>query len=588
MHAPRIKPSFTMHSLVCQLQSLFKAAIKEAFPTLPDVTASITRSKPEFGDFQCNNAMGLFKKHRKDLPDCNSPKMVGDKIAAAVDTSAFKEVSVAPQGFITVRLGEEWVSRALRPCVQSDFEYKFGEGRVLVDFSSPNIAKEMHVGHLRSTILGEAISKCLEFGGYTVLRRNHLGDWGTQFGMLIEYMRESHPDFLTCPPELTQLCGFYKQSKIRFDEDPEFKRRAQQQVVSLQSGDAFATEAWKLFCKVSEADFQQIYDRLQVQELVPRGESFYNEMIPGIVKELETFITVSDGAKCFFVDNYPQKKKGEVPLMVVKSDGGYGYDSTDLAAVHYRLDKNGEDCQWVVYVTDMGQESHFKKIFKAAEIVGWSEPTTRLDHVGFGLVQGDQGKKFKTRSGDVVKLTTLLDEARDRALAEIQRRQEDTDETADCEAARKIGFSAVKYFDLKQNRTTNYRFSFDAMLDPKGNTAVYLLYAYARICSIFRKAEVEASSLDASNLQVAHPKERELAVLLLTFPELMDAFHRDLAVHRLCEYCYDLSTTFSDFYRECRVVGSDEQESRLILCELTRKMLATVFNLVGIQALERI
>lgn len=575
-----------MQSLVSSLQEVFGTAIREAFPTVGDVAVSISKSKPEFGDFQCNNAMGLFKKNRAALGECQSPKEVADAILAKVDQSTFKETTVSPQGFITVRLSEAWLGGRLQPFIHAPFEYKVKNGRCVIDFSSPNIAKEMHVGHLRSTILGQAISKCLEFSGVTVEKRNHLGDWGTQFGMLIEYMREVHPDFLTNPPELTELCAFYKASKKRFDEDAEFKKRAQMQVVSLQSGDEFATEAWKLFCRVSEQDFQQIYDRLNVDGLVARGESFYNDMIPAVVEELADKIEVSDGAKCFFVDNYPKKKKGEVPLMVVKSDGGYGYDSTDLAAVKFRLSPEGENCNWAIYVTDMGQEAHFKKVFKAAEIVGWHEKDrTRLDHVGFGLVQGSDGKKFKTRSGDTVKLTDLLDEARDRAIAEIEKRSE---EGADPAAAQKIGYSAVKYFDLKQNRTTNYRFSFDAMLDPKGNTAVYLLYAYARICSIFRKAEVDPSTLKVEDLEITHPEERKLAVLILSLPDLMDLFLKDLAVHRLCEFCYDLSTQFSDFYRECRVVGSPEQNSRLILCHLTKKMLATVFDLVGIEPLERI
>eukprot|EP00745_Piridium_sociabile_P041254 TRINITY_DN81293_c0_g1_i2.p1 TRINITY_DN81293_c0_g1~~TRINITY_DN81293_c0_g1_i2.p1 ORF type:complete len:455 (-),score=36.45 TRINITY_DN81293_c0_g1_i2:115-1479(-) len=454
----------------------------------------------------------------------------------------------------------------------------------------------MHVGHLRSTIIGESICRFLEFVGHTVMRVNHVGDWGTQFGMLIQHIDESGVDLVNRCLELSDLDALYKASKRRFDDEEDFKKRSTQRVVQLQAGDEKTRKIWEKLCEISRYEFQKIYDRLQVT-IDCYAESFYNSRIPGTVDELLTqgVAKIHQGARMIFT-----KSGSEAPLIAMKSDGGYGYDSTDLASIKYRLCEVKADR--IVYVTDMGQSDHFLKLFEVAEIAGWHVPgKTRLDHIGFGVVQGEDGKKFKTRSGKAVKLVALLDEARDRALAEVLSRAADRDETkddsdrpSDSQAAEKIGYSAVKYFDLKQHRVSPYQFSFDRMLDNKGNTAVYMMYMYARICQIMRKAKeqsgvsVEFLTSDSLSLEDCHPSERELAKALLRFPDIVDSVVEECLPHKMAEFMYDIATKFSDFYKECKVVGSSTEASRLLLCEVTRRVLDKSFYLLGIQPLQRL
>ena len=579
-----------MKQLQLQVASLFRSAIAKVLSPLgaavPDIALVVAR--PQFGDYQCNNAMSLFKQHGPALA-VRSPKEMADRISAALQPecgSVFESVSVAPAGFITVKLSTEWIRSEIVGMTVNGILYKDpNPQRVTVDFSSPNIAKEMHVGHMRSTILGETLCRVLEETGHTVFRINHVGDWGTQFGMLIEYIKEEYPDFLTNRPEISDLEGFYKAAKVRFDADSDFKLRAQRQVVALQSGDPFARDAWKILCEISRASFQVIYDRLGIT-LEERGESFYNDMIPEVVNKLDTLglIQESNGAKCIFTSI------DDVPLMAVKSDGGFGYDSTDLAAIYHRLFDTKSD--WIIYATDLGQANHFEKIFDAAKQAGWYVPgRNRLDHVGFGMVLGEDGKRFRTRSSETVKLKDLLDEATKRAEDELRERFTNggalMDEAALVNAAETIGIAAVRYFDMRNNRTTNYTFSYDKMLDPKGNTAVYLLYAYARISSIIRASKVDVSTLDAATeLALTQPSERDLALELLKFPDMVQSVLADLFPHKLTDYMWDLSNKFTAFYMECRVVDSPEMRSRLILCKATKEVLAKCFYFLAIKPLE--
>ncbi|PFH32305.1 arginyl-tRNA synthetase family protein [Besnoitia besnoiti] len=595
-----------MQVLVSQVKEAFRRALTAAFPAV-DHAPIIGTSK--FGDFQCNSAMALFKQNGKDVLGVNSPKEAGEKIAEHLkDEKLFTNVQASPQGFVTVDIAAEWLCKDLQDMLRQKGPVKLAPAekklRVMVDFSSPNVAKEMHVGHLRSTIIGESISRILAFYGHEVQRINHIGDWGTQFGMLIEYLHSEFPDYKANMPDISDLNAFYKKAKAAFDADEDFKRRSREMVVKLQGGNEAALESWRLICDVSRHEFEKVYKRLDVS-LEERGESYYNEEIPKVVKELteKGMIKESDGAKCIFTP------VNEVPLMAVKSDGGFGYDSTDLAAIKDRLITRQGD--WLIYLTDLGQEEHFLKIFAAAKEAGWHKPPeTRVDHMGFGVVQGQDGKRFKTRSGEVVKLVDLLDEAKVRALKELQRRKEEegaeekrengegftpclatgtsvADEEME-KAAEAIGYSAVKYFDLKQNRHTDYKFSFDRMLDPKGNTAVYMLYAYARICAIFRKAGVDVSSINPEELKIEEPAERKLAVTLAQFPDILASILEDLHIHRLAEYMYKVSGAFTDFYQSCKVLGGPQQNARLLLCEATRKILEISFHLLGIKPLERI
>jgi len=582
-----------MKTVQSQVKQLFVQALRVAFPSIqPD--CQLVKGNPKFGDYQCNNAMGIFRDHGKSL-GCSTPGAVAELIKSNIPANdIIGEVVVSPQGFVTVKLAEPWLEKQVADILGSEITYNDPpKKRVVVDFSSPNIAKEMHVGHLRSTIIGESTCRILEFCGHEVHRLNHVGDWGTQFGMLIEYMKEKYPNFQDELPEVSDLQEFYKASKKRFDDDEAFKEKARLAVVDLQGGGEFARIAWQKICDVSRKAFQRIYDRLDIV-VEERGESYYNAMIPPLVEELKVrgLCQDSDGAMCIFTP-----RVCPIPLMVVKSDGGFGYDSTDMAAIYHRLFVMRSD--WVVYITDLGQESHFHMIFDAAEQAGWHRPAvSRCDHMGFGVVQGEDGKKFKTRSGETVKLTDLLDEAGERALKEIQERvKEQTERGEEVHlktveeqeaAAERIGVAAVRYFDMKQNRTSPYAFSYDRMLNAKGNTAVFLFYAYARMRAISRKSGVQTNSIPSSELKIGHAAERELALKILQFPDVIEGILGDLHLHRLTDFLWEICNVFTTFYTQCHVVGSEEQNSRLLLVEATRKVLQKSFFLLGFTPLERI
>lgn len=577
------------------VKALFEQALRSAFPSI-QTEVLVVKGNPKFADYQCNNAMNIFKDHGKSLGYASAVAVAEAIKKALPKDDMIGEVTVA-QFFVNLKLNQDWITRQVTQISSQTLTYEdLPRKRCVVDFSSPNIAKEMHVGHLRSTIIGESVCKILEFCGHEVHRLNHVGDWGTQFGMLIEYMKETYPDFETSLPDISDLQEFYKSSKKRFDEDDAFKERARLAVVDLQSGGKFAINAWQRICDVSRKAFQKIYDRLKVT-VEERGESYYNSMIPVLVKELQDreLVVESDGAMCLFT---PNVSKDGPPLMAVKSDGGYGYDSTDLAAVYHRLFIMRAD--WVVYITDLGQEQHFHMIFDAARQAGWHrEGVTRLDHMGFGVVQGEDGKKFKTRSGETVKLQDLLDEAVERAEKEIQSRVEGQEKdggeaflkTAEeqKEAAERIGIAAVRYFDMNRNRISPYAFSYDKMLDPKGNTAVYLFYAYMRIRSVQRKAGVDEIGVPkGAVLKLTDPSERALAIMVLQFPDVIDAILGDLHLHRLPDYLWETCTLLTTFYSKCRVLDVPEQDSRLLLLEATRRVLYQSFAFLGFEPLERL
>jgi len=576
-----------------QVQGIFTEALRKAFPSIQQETV-VVKGQPKFGDYQCNNAMGIFRDHGKSLGLASAAKVAEAIKASLPPNDLISEVVIGGPGFVTVKLSESWITQRLADVVAGDVECSdLPRKRVVVDFSSPNIAKEMHVGHLRSTIIGESTCRILEFCGHEVHRLNHVGDWGTQFGMLIEYMKEAYPNFQDQLPEISDLQTFYKASKKRFDEDEDFKRKAQLSVVDLQKGGEFARSAWQKICDVSRMAFNRIYDRLGIT-VEERGESFYNSLIPPIVEDLQArgLCVESNGAMCLFTP-----KVAEIPLMAVKSDGGFGYDSTDLAAIYHRLFLMRAD--WVVYITDLGQELHFHMIFDAAKQAGWHRPpVTRVDHMGFGVIQGDDGKKFKTRSGETVKLSNLLDEAVERASQEIAERvagqeKEGTEvflktPEEQQDAAEKIGIAAIRYFDMKQNRTTSYAFSYEKMLDPKGNSALYLFYAYARIRSIQRKSGVDPATIPMSELKVPHAAERDLALKILQFPDVIEAILASLHLHQLTDYLWELCNTLTAFVTKCKVINDPAQNSRLLLCEATRKVLSKSFFLLGFTPLEKI
>eukprot|EP00761_Pharyngomonas_kirbyi_P013812 gb/GECH01013841.1/.p1 GENE.gb/GECH01013841.1/~~gb/GECH01013841.1/.p1 ORF type:complete len:585 (+),score=147.40 gb/GECH01013841.1/:1-1755(+) len=574
------------------LSKTFRSAISQAYPELNDnFQVSLAPSKTlKHGHYQCNNAMELKKKL-----GVKNPREVAQKILEQIDNSSIiQKAEVAGPGFINIHLSTDWMSKNVKNIVTEGVlppELKYR--KVAIDFSSPNIAKNMHVGHLRSTIIGETLSRTFEFVGYDVDRINHVGDWGTQFGMLIAYLKEQYPNFLQEVPDISDLNGFYKQAKVKFDQDEDFKARAHSEVVSLQAGEENNMSAWRLLCDISRKEFQKIYDRLDVK-INEVGESFYNPFIPQVIEELKQkgIAEESDGALCIFVEGHDH------PLIIKKSDGGYGYGSTDMAAIWYRIHQLKST--WLVYVVDSGQSTHFDMVFKAAKRAGWVSDDIRINHVGFGVVLGEDNKRLKSRSGDTVKLVDLLDEARDRTYKSIKERAQDAEdneyntgvnlsEEEMREASETIGYAAVKYADLKSNRLSNYIFSFDRMLDLKGNTAVYLLYAHARIASISSKAGVDIDTIkEHTPIELDHVSEQRLALHLLKFPEIISSAIDELLPNRICEYLYGLASIFNDFFRDCRVIGTEQQNSRLLLCEATALTMRQCFNLLGMKYLMRI
>ncbi len=584
-----------MVSLIEQLQTKFSQALVAAFGSELATTDPLVvpTNNPKFGDYQSNIALPLAKTLKQ------KPREIAQKIVDNLEVANICETpEIAGPGFINLTLKTDYIAQQLS-AISSDsrlgIEPAKQTQRVLVDFSSPNIAKEMHVGHLRSTIIGDSIARVLEFQGHDVLRINHVGDWGTQFGMLIAYLREAYPEALTTANalDLGDLVSLYRQAKKRFDEDEEFRETSRQEVVNLQAGAEDSRHAWQLLCNQSRREFQVIYDFLDVK-LTERGESFYNRLLPDVVADLEKLGLLEEdaGAKCVFLEGFSNKQGDPLPLIIQKSDGGYNYATTDLAALRYRIQKDG--AQRIIYVTDAGQGNHFTQFFQVARRAGWLTDEVEVVHVPFGLVQGEDGKKLKTRSGDTVRLRDLLDEAISRARNDLESRlnKEERHESQDftTQVSQLVGLSAVKYADLSQNRISNYIFSYDKMLSLQGNTAPYLLYAYARVKSIGREGKIDFSQL-GEQAQVVLNQETELALAkhILQLGEIIKEVERELLPNRLCEYLYILSQKYNKFYEQCPVLKSDEpiRTSRLILCDLTARTLELGLSLLGIAVLQR-
>lgn len=600
--------SDTRALLAARVQRTLVDLYAENAPADPKLTSA---TRPEFGDYQCNAAMALSKKLKQ------KPRDVATAILEALDVSDLCNApSIAGPGFINLSLRDEFVIDKLQ-AMCSDRERlgippRKNKQRIVVDFSSPNIAKDMHVGHLRSTIIGDTLARILEFLGHDTIRLNHTGDWGTQFGQLIAYIKSECPRLLTgeldAAAEIGDLVVFYKKAKERFDKDPEFKSTALAEVVQLQGGNPDSLKAWNMICDVSRAEFQKVYSRLNIK-LTERGESFYNPFLKDVVDNLteNNFAVRNEGAMVVFLegDKFKGRDGDPLPVIVRKSDGGFLYATTDLAAIRYRVNEDKADR--IVYVTDVGQSLHFEQIFAVARKAGFLPDSVQVQHVAFGLVQGEDGKKFKTRSGAAPKLAELLDEARDRVRKELERRaetapdagQEAPEPQSEEEMARiseLIGIAAVKYADLKNNRTSNYKFSFDKMVKLEGDTAPYIMYAYARVQGIYRTAAEAASGGDAElpqNIEFTFVKdqERALAKNLLRLPEVLTELERDLMPNNLCEFVLGLTVRFNQFYEECPVLHAETQQlknSRLALCQISADVLKLCLGLLGIPTLDRI
>ncbi|WP_348945705.1 arginine--tRNA ligase [Chitinibacter sp. FCG-7] len=539
--------------------------------------------KPEFGDFQANGVMGAAKAAK------TNPRELAAKVVAALDLAGIADqVEIAGPGFINIHLAPSFLAQRLDAARSDDALgiIKPASQKVMVEYSSPNLAKEMHVGHLRSTIIGDAIARVLAFAGHDVQRCNHVGDWGTQFGMLVAYLVETRKSG-DADLELADLENFYRKSKVRFDEDAAFADTARQYVVKLQGGDAEVLALWKQFVEVSMHHCQAVYDKLGVglDLAAVRGESAYNDDLPVVVSDLKAagLLEESQGAQVVFLPEF-KNPEGEAQAMIIqKKDGGYLYATTDLAAIRYR--HRSLDLKRVVYVVDARQSLHFQQLFTLSRKAGFAPADMALEHVAFGTMMGEDGKPFKTRSGDTVKLVELLDEAVERAYMLVSQKNPDLAEDTRRSIAQAVGIGAVKYADLSKNRTSDYIFNWDTMLAFEGNTAPYLQYSYTRVASVFRKVgEFDSSAA----IVIAEPAEKQLALQLAQFDEVIAFVSDTCQPHQLCAYLFNLAQQFSRFYEACPILSAEGavRDSRLALAALTARTMKTGLSLLGIAVLE--
>ncbi|MCL4380639.1 arginine--tRNA ligase [Candidatus Dependentiae bacterium] len=578
-----------MLSLRTYLLERLVTATHQAFPLLPHATEHVELTQAtnsRFGHYQSNMAMKLSKIIGKP------PREIATNIAQALQSlpdNGIAQLEIAGPGFLNITLNNDllaaYAMRALQP--RCGIPPVSKPKKIIIDFSSPNIAKEMHVGHLRSTIIGDSLARMFEFVGDDVLRLNHLGDWGTQFGMLIAYLKQFHPTVVqgTRSTTLSELVVWYKEAKQLFDTDEQFAKQAQQEVVALQQGEATARKIWQQLCIISARAYQEIYQLLDVR-LVDRGESFYNAMLPAIVSLLQAkgLTSLSDGATCVFLPGFTGSTGEPLPLIVQKTDGGFNYATTDLAALQQRI--TVEQADRIIYITDAGQALHFSMVFATARAAGFFDArNVIIDHAPFGLVCGTDGKKFRTRSGDVEKLIDLLHNAIDAATVIVREKNPTMPMQEQDALAQIIGIAAIKYNDLSYHRTSDYIFSYETMLKLEGNTAPFVLYSFVRCRSIVQKAGVSVPS--SAPIQLEHPSEIALAVHIAQLAETIETATTQLLPNRMTDYLYNLATAFNAFFRDCHVVGSEQQASRLALCQATANTLQLGLSLLGIQTVER-
>jgi arginyl-tRNA synthetase len=560
----------------------------------------------KFGDYQANGVMAVAKQLK------TNPRQLAEKVVGQLDVTDICELpEVAGPGFINLRLKPEFIAKRLLE-INSDTSQRLGISKVqdpktvVVDFSGPNIAKQMHVGHLRSTIIGDAICRLLEFEGHNIIRQNHIGDWGTQFGMLCAHFDkivrgaqkvDGIYEAINIDKTLADIEGFYREAQDLYKTDEEFAKTARAAVVGLHTGHRIWIRYWESIVKATSKHFKEIYNRLVVtlKDDDVRGESFYKDMLADVVTELKkkNLAVESDGAICVFPPGFKTKEGNPLPLIVQKSDGAFLYATTDLAAIHYRVSVLG--AKKIIYVTDARQSLHFEMVFAVARLAGWVSDDVELVHVTFGSVLGEDGKPLKTRSGENVKLKELLDEAVTRAKAVVEQKNPELPTTKKEEIAAAVGIGAVKYADYTNNRTSDYIFSFDKMLAMEGNTAPYMQYAYARVKSIERKAlekAVDAAGELASikSICLTEPAEIELAKQLARYDEAIIAAANDFRPNYLTAYLFDLAGKFSSFYTQCPVLTAEpaKRPTRLLLCDLTAKTIRHgLSTLLGITVVEQ-
>ena len=572
------------------LNQILAERLQPAFDTLEPGADPVVRPSNRPGvDFQSNGALPLAKRTGA------KPGEMAAQVTAAADLNGIcSAIEATPQGFINLTVEDGFIAGLLQ---QQSSDPRLGVGMVprsqtvVVDYSSPNVAKEMHAGHLRTTIIGDALCRMLAFVGHKVIRENHVGDWGTPFGMLIEHLLDIGEEAGAHDLSVGDLDTFYRQARAAFDASEEFQDRSRRRVVMLQSGDPETLRLWRVLVLGSLAYFQEVYAKLGVlltsDDVV--GESFYNDLLPLVVAELDAagLLVESDGARCVFLDGYTNREGDPLPLIVQKSDGGYGYAASDLACLRDRFGRLGADR--ALYVVGSPQAQHLSMCFEAASAAGWIPSGARADHVAFGSVLGADRKMFRTRAGDTVKLVDLLDEAVARAQAAVQSKNPALGPDERDAVARMVGIGAVKYADLSTDRIRDYVFDWDRMLAFEGNTAAYLQFARVRCLSIFRRGEVDPESYASGRVPVAlsEPAERALALALLGFSEALDAVLETWSPHKLCTYLFDLAGTYTTFVETCPVLkapDSASRDSRLVLCGATAAVLGRGLDVLGIEA----
>ncbi len=544
-------------------------------------------AKVQFGDYQANGIMGAAKRLGQ------APRQLAEQVVKHLDLAGIaSNVEIAGPGFINIFLDRQWLAQQAAEVLQHPH---LGVSQpepqtIVIDYSAPNVAKEMHVGHVRSTIIGDAAVRTLEFLGHNVIRANHVGDWGTQFGMLIAYLEkqqnEQHEDIA-----LADLEAFYREAKRSYDEDEAFAERARGYVVRLQGGDEYCRAMWKKLVDITMSQNQQVYDRLNVTltRNDVMGESLYNDMLPGIVADLREkgLAVTSEGATVVFLDEYKNKEGEPMGVIIQKKDGGYLYTTTDIACAKYRYETLHADR--VIYYIDSRQHQHLQQAWTIVRKAGYVPASVPLEHHAFGMMLGKDGRPFKTRSGGTIKLADLLDEAVERAHTLISAKNPDMSSQELAELAEVVGIGAVKYADLSKSRTTDYIFDWDNMLAFEGNTAPYMQYAYTRVLSVFRKAGIEATTLQGE-ISLIDEREALLATRLLQFEETITQVARDGTPHVMCAYLYDLAGLFSGFYEHCPILSAEDEAlriSRLQLAALTARTLKQGLDTLGIKTVER-
>lgn len=577
-----------MFNIKHTLEGLLSTAIDQATGLNGCQGNVIYATRPEFGDYQANGVMAVAKKVK------TNPRELAAKVLAAIPENALiARAEIAGPGFINLFLTDDYLTHWGEHYGQSEqdlIEPVPSPLRVVVDYSSPNLAKEMHVGHLRGTIIGDSLVRVLEASGHEVIRQNHVGDWGTQFGMLIAHMESLRSENAQVSVELSDLETFYRAAKQRFDNEPGFAEIARGYVVKLQSGDADCLTAWQSFIDTSLGHCESVYAHLGVtlsrKDLKP--ESFYNPQLKQIITTLDDkgLLSVSEGAKCVFLDEFTGKEGAPLPTIVQKSDGGFLYATTDLAAIEYRASTLKADR--VLYVVDARQSLHFQQVFAIARKAQMVPESCSLEHISYGMMMGEDGKPFKTRSGDNVKLIDLLEESVRRAHAIVSEKNPSLDESARAKIAEVVGISAVKYSDLSKNRTSDYVFDWGTMLSFEGNTAPYMLYAFARIKSILRKQST-SDQTSASTIKITADEERRLLLKNLQFQETILVVAQEGYPNYLCSYLFELAGIFMRFYEACPVLKAEQdvRESRLHLVDLTAKTLEKGLTLLGLETLEQ-